>query len=85
MQSDAKGCIRYEEFEKHIKENTRAIVCTHGSNVTGNLVDIKKVGEIAKKHNLLFVVDASQTAGVFPIDVKEMNIDVLCFTGHKGF
>ena len=49
LQSDAKGCIRYEEFEKHIKENTRAIVCTHGSNVTGNLVDIKKVGEIAKK------------------------------------
>ena len=84
LQSDAKGCIRYEEFEKHIKENTRAIVCTHGSNVTGNLVDIKKVGEIAKKHNLLFVVDASQTAGVFPIDVQEMNIDVLCFTGHKG-
>lgn len=84
LQSDAKGCIRYEEFEKHIKENTRAIVCTHGSNVTGNLVDIKKAGEIAKKHNLLFVVDASQTAGVFPIDVQEMNIDVLCFTGHKG-
>ena len=84
LQSDAKGRIRYEEFEKNIKENTRAIVCTHGSNVTGNLVDIKKAGEIAKKHNLLFVVDASQTAGVFPIDVQEMNIDVLCFTGHKG-
>ena len=48
------------------------------------MVDIKRVGEIAKRHGLIFVVDASQVAGVFPIDVKELNIDILCFTGHKG-
>lgn len=84
LESDAKGCISYEDFEKHMQENTKAIVCTHGSNVTGNLLDIKRVGAIAKKHGLLFLVDASQTAGIFPIDVQEMKIDVLCFTGHKG-
>ena len=48
------------------------------------MIDIKRVGEIAKKHGLLFVVDASQTAGVYPIDVQEMHIDILCFTGHKS-
>lgn len=84
LESDEKGCIRYEDFEKHMQENTKAIICTHGSNVTGNLLDIKRVGTIAKAHGLLFLVDASQTAGIFPIDVQEMNIDVLCFTGHKG-
>ena len=48
------------------------------------MVDIKSIGQIARKHDLLFIVDASQTAGVLPINVKDMNIDVLCFTGHKG-
>ncbi len=82
--SDTKGRLRYEDFESAIRKNTKAIVCTHGSNLTGNLVDIRRVGAIAKAHGLLFIVDASQTAGVFPIDVQEMNIDILCFTGHKG-
>ena len=84
IKSDKQGRICYEDFEKEIRSNTKAIICTHGSNLTGNLVDIERVGSIAKAHDLLFVVDASQTAGVFPIDVQEMNIDVLCFTGHKG-
>lgn len=84
IKSDAKGNIRYQDFEDSIRKNTKAIVCTHGSNLTGNLVDIKRVGAIAGQHHLLFVVDASQTAGVFPIDVQEMKIDILCFTGHKS-
>ena len=84
LSSDKQGRISYDHIEKAIKENTKAIVCTHGSNLTGNLVDIKRIGQIAKSHGLLFVVDASQTAGVFDIDVQDMNIDVLCFTGHKG-
>ena len=82
--SDPQGRIRYEAFEAAIRPNTRAIVCTHGSNLTGNLVDIRRVGRIARDHGLLFVVDASQTAGVFDIDVQDMHIDILCFTGHKG-
>ena len=84
LKSNPQGTLDYEDFEKAIKENTKALVCTHGSNLTGNLVDVKRVGEIAKKHGFLFIVDASQTAGVFPIDVQEMGIDILCFTGHKG-
>lgn len=84
LESDEKGCVRYGDFEKAVKDNTKAIICTNGSNLTGNVVDIQKVGEIAEKYGLLFIVDASQTAGVFPIDVKSMHIDVLCFTGHKG-
>lgn len=84
VSTDSLGRLDYDEFESCIKENTKAIICTAGSNLTGNTVDLKRVGEIAKKHKLLFLVDASQTAGVFPIDVKEMNIDILCFTGHKG-
>ena len=74
---DEKGTLDYADFDKAIKENTKAIVCTHGSNLTGNKVDVERIGEIAKKHDLLFVVDASQTAGVFPIDVQKMHIDIL--------
>lgn len=84
LPADVMGRLRYADFENAIRENTKAIVCTHGSNLTGNLVDIRRVGEIAKQHGLLFVVDASQTAGVFPIDVQKMGIDILCFTGHKS-
>lgn len=81
---DAQGNISYEEMEKAIRENTKAIVCTHGSNLTGNLTDVGRIGAIAKKHGVLLIADASQTAGLIPIDVQVMQIDVLCFTGHKG-
>lgn len=84
IQADKLGNISYDEIQSLIKNNTKSIVCTHGSNLTGNLVDIEKIGKICKEHNLLFIVDVSQTAGVFPIDVKKMNIDILCFTGHKS-
>lgn len=84
LAADSLGNPVYDDLEKLIRPNTRAIVCTHGSNVTGNLVDIERISRIAHAHNLLFIVDASQTAGVFPIDVQAMEIDILCFTGHKG-
>ena len=84
LPADDRGRIDYNAISAAIRDNTRAIVCTHGSNLTGNLLDIGKIGAIAKAHGLLFVVDASQTAGVFPIDVQKMGIDILCFTGHKG-
>ena len=82
--ADQKGRPDYGAFETLIRPNTRAIVCTHGSNLTGNLIDLTRVGKIAKQHGLLLVVDASQTAGVMPMDMEAMNIAVLCFTGHKG-
>ena len=84
LPADRMGNVRCEDFEKEIRPNTKAIVTTHGSNLTGNLLDTGRIGGIAKKHGLLYIVDASQTAGVFDIDVKRMQIDILCFTGHKG-
>ncbi len=81
---DRQGRFDLQGFEREIRPDTKAIVCTHGSNLTGNLTDIRTVGEIAERHGLLFLVDASQTAGVFAADLQQMHIDVLCFTGHKS-
>ena len=84
LPADEKGNISPEAFEEAIRPYTEAIVCTHASNLTGNMLDLHRIGEICKRHDLLFIVDASQTAGVFPIDMQKMNISVLCFTGHKS-
>ncbi len=82
--ADRWGRPDYDAFEKLLRPNTRAVVCTHASNLTGNLMDIQRVGAFCRQHGLLFIVDASQTAGVFPIDMERQHIDVLCFTGHKS-
>lgn len=82
--ADAYGRIDLVEFEKLKRLNTKAVICTHGSNLTGNVLDVRRIGEFCKEQKLLFIVDASQTAGSLPISMREMNIDVLCFTGHKA-
>lgn len=82
--ADRQGNIRYEDMETLFRPETKAVVCTHASNLTGNLLDIAKIGAMAHAHGALLVVDASQTAGAVPIDMRRMNIDVLCFTGHKS-
>lgn len=82
--ADEQADVLYEKLESAIKCNTKAVICTHGSNVTGNLVDIKRIGAVCRAHQLLFIVDASQSAGCIPISMKENQIDILCFTGHKG-
>lgn len=82
--ADRRGCVDYGDFSRLIQSNTRAIVCTHASNLTGNALDLNRIGAIAREHHLLLVVDASQSAGVLPIDMEAMGISVLCFTGHKG-
>ena len=84
VETDARGVLRYEQFEQKLRPNTRAVVVTHASNVTGNVIDLDFVADFAKKHGLLFLVDAAQTAGTRPINVKTLGVDVLCFTGHKG-
>ncbi len=81
---DSRGVVSAEEIEKSIKKSTKVIIGTHASNVTGNIMPIHEMGAIAREHDLIFVVDAAQTAGTIPIDVNAMNIDILCFTGHKG-
>jgi len=72
------------EIKKAIRPNTRLIVMTHASNVTGTLLPIEEVGRIAKEENILFLVDAAQTAGAYNIDVQKFNIDLLALPGHKG-
>lgn len=84
MQADALGRIDYAELDQNLRSQTKAVVITHASNLTGNLTDLKLVSDFTHKHGLLLVVDASQTAGSIPVDVVELGIDILCFTGHKG-
>ena len=84
VRADRAGRVDYEDFARLIRPGTKAIVCTHASNLTGNVLDLRRIGRIAREHGLLLIVDASQTAGCLPIDMTEMGIDVLCFTGHKG-
>lgn len=78
-----EGFLDVNDIKNAIKPNTKLIVTTHASNVVGTLVDIKAVGEIAKENNILYLVDASQTAGVYSIDVKDMNVDMIAAPGHK--
>ena len=68
--ADEQADVLYEKLESAIKCNTKAEICTHGSNVTGNLVDIKRIGAVCRAHQLLFIVDASQSAGCIPISMK---------------
>ncbi len=82
--ADPNGRLDYGAFERLLRPETRAVVCTHASNLIGDLVDIDFVGEFCQKYGLLFILDASQTAGVFPIHMERQHISVVCFTGHKS-
>lgn len=81
---DKTGSVQLENIEALIRPNTVAMIINHASNVCGTIQPIESIGAICKAHNLHFIVDAAQTAGVIPIDVKACHIDALCFTGHKG-
>ena len=78
------GCLCLEKMEGLLRENTRAVVMTHASNVCGTLLPIAEVGAFCRTHGLRFFVDSAQTAGVWPIDMETMGIDAVAFTGHKG-
>ena len=81
---DKTGSVQLESIETLIRPNTVAMIINHASNVCGTVQPIESISAICKVHNLHFIVDAAQTAGVIPIDVKACHIDALCFTGHKG-
>jgi len=84
VMADAGGTVDPDDFRKAITSRTRIISLTHASNVLGTIQPVAEVGRIARDHGLLFLVDAAQTAGVVPIDVQAMNIDLLAFPGHKS-
>lgn len=79
---DADATLR--SFERSIDKNTAVLVCTHASNVSGEILPIEAIGELCKDRGITFIVDAAQTAGVLPISTKKMNIDFLCIAPHKG-
>lgn len=84
VRADRQGCIRFEDLAPLFRPNTRAVVCTHASNLTGDMPDVARIAEIAHAHGALLILDASQTAGAIPVDMTALGVDVLCFTGHKG-
>ncbi len=79
-----QGFIDPDDVAKAFQPNTKLVVVNHGSNVIGTIQDLKGIGKVAKERGATFVADCSQTAGVVPIDMKEENLDVLVFTGHKA-
>lgn len=84
LKCESDGTIDPERIKRSIKENTRLIVCTHASNVTGSIMPIAEIGAIAREKEILFLLDASQTAGCYPIDVNALQVDMLAAPGHKG-
>lgn len=80
----AEGVLDLAQVEGAIRPQTKLIVMNHASNVSGMLQDISSVGEIARAHGLLFLVDTAQTAGCVPIEMEANHIDLLAFTGHKS-
>ena len=84
LPADRQGRLDLDQLPALLQRETKAVVCTHASNLTGDVMDLSRVGSFCRRHGLLFVLDASQTAGVLPIDMEALGIDVLCFTGHKS-
>lgn len=78
------GSMILEKVEELIRPETKAIVTLHASNVCGTRMPLDALGEICQRHQLYFVVDSAQTAGIVPINMDKMHIDALAFTGHKG-
>ena len=84
LPADQQGRLAYDQLEGLVRPNTRLLVGTHASNLTGNLLDVERMSAFAKKHGLLFLLDAAQTAGSTLIAMEEMGVSLLAFTGHKG-
>lgn len=84
VQCATDGTVNVDDIEKAIKSNTRLIVTTHVSNLTGTIFPIEKIGEMCRRRNVLYLVDGSQSAGVMEIDMQRQHIDLLAVPGHKG-
>jgi cysteine desulfurase family protein len=84
VKADSSGRVGLAGIENNVRSNTRLLLVTHASNITGTVNDVQSIGRLAQEHKIIFMVDAAQTAGKCPIDVGLMNIDLLAFPGHKG-
>ena len=81
---DAEGALRLDTLPQLVRPNTRAIIMTHASNVCGTVQPLAEVGSFCQEHRLRFIVDSAQSAGILPLNMQELHIDALAFTGHKG-
>ncbi|MGD8536580.1 MAG: aminotransferase class V-fold PLP-dependent enzyme [Candidatus Aminicenantes bacterium] len=81
---DSKGFIDPDDFLKKFKKNTKLVIVNHASNVIGTIQPLKEIGKHCRERRIPFAIDASQSAGKIPIDIEEMNVDVIAFTGHKS-
>jgi len=82
--ADSRGLVDPDDIRRAIRPDTRLIAVVHGSNVCGSLVDIEAVGRIAREHGIFYLVDAAQTIGHLPIDVRALQVDAMAFPGHKA-
>lgn len=82
--TDSKGNIELEQIEQALQPNTSLVVCNHSSNLLGTILPVEELGRLTRQKGIYLLIDAAQTAGVFPIDVERMGIDLLAFPGHKG-
>jgi selenocysteine lyase/cysteine desulfurase len=83
-QCDLCGRLNANDIEALIKDNTKAVIMTHASNVCGTVLSIYEIGEICKEKGFFFIIDSAQTAGTLPLDFQQLNADAIAFTGHKG-
>jgi cysteine desulfurase family protein len=81
---DDKGFVDPDDFPKKFKKNTKIVVVNHASNVIGTIQPIKEIGKYCREEGIPFAIDASQSAGKIPVDIEELNVDVVAFTGHKS-
>lgn len=84
VKADKNGYVHPKSIEEAITPQTKLIVCTHISNVCGSIQPVEKISQIAKKHNVLFLLDASQSAGCVTVDAQKIGADMIAFSGHKG-
>lgn len=84
LPADKNGDINLEELETMIVPETKMVVLSHASNLTGKVIDVSKIGDLCQKHGLIFILDTAQTAGAYPINMEKDHIDIVCFTGHKA-
>ena len=84
VKANCLGEINVEDIKSQIRDNTKLIVTTHISNLTGTIMPIKAIGELAKEYGVLYLIDAAQSAGIYEIDATTMNVDMIAFPGHKG-